>query len=41
VIYSQPDVGFGFAFGDINPHFLAVLQQWLALAKKNYECQAS
>jgi len=41
VIYSQPDVGFGFAFRDIKPHFLAVLQQWLVLARKNYESQAS
>ncbi len=41
VIYSQPNVGFGLAFRDIKPHFLAVLQKWLLLAKKNYESQAS
>jgi hypothetical protein len=41
VIYSQPDVGFGLAFREIKPHFLAVLQKWLVLAKKKCESQAS
>jgi hypothetical protein len=41
VIYSQPSVGLGLAFRDIKPHFLAVLQKWLLLAKKNYESGAS
>lgn len=41
VIYSRPGVGFGFAFRDIKPHFLAALQQLLVLATKNYESQAS
>ncbi len=41
VIYFQPDVGFGLAFGDIKPHFLAVLEKWLEMAKRNYESQAS
>jgi hypothetical protein len=39
VIYSQPDVGFGFAFRDIKPDFLAVLQKWLLVAKEKYESQ--
>jgi hypothetical protein len=41
VIYFQPDVGFGLAFRDIEPHFLAVLRKWLEMAKRNYESQAS
>ena len=41
VIYSQPNVGVGLAFRDIRPHFLAVLQMWLVLAKNMYESQAS
>jgi hypothetical protein len=40
VIYSQPDVGFGLAFREIKPPFLAALQKWLVLAKKKYESQA-
>jgi hypothetical protein len=39
VIYSRPNVGFALAFRDIKPHFLAVLQKWLVLAKKKYESQ--
>ena len=41
VIYSQPNVGFALAFRDIKPYFLTVLQNWLLLAKKKYESQAS
>jgi hypothetical protein len=41
VIYSQPNVGVGLAFRDIRPHFLAVLQKWVVLAKNMYESQAS
>ena len=41
VIYSQPNVGVGLAFRDIRPHFLAVLQKWVVLAKNMYESQAT
>jgi len=41
VIYSQPNVGVGLAFRDTRPHFLAVLQKWVVLAKNMYESQAS
>jgi len=41
VIYSQPDVGFGLAFLEVEPHFLRVLQEWLRSAKRKYESHAS
>lgn len=41
VIFSRPNVGFGLAFLEVEPHFLRVLQKWLALAKKKIESQDS
>jgi hypothetical protein len=29
VVYSQPNLGFGVSFQNVNPHFLSVLRQWL------------
>jgi hypothetical protein len=37
VIYSRPNVGFGLAFLEVEPHFLRLLQKWLTLAKKKIE----
>jgi hypothetical protein len=34
IIYAQPNIGAGVQFGDIEPKYLAVLQQWLAEAAK-------
>jgi hypothetical protein len=37
VIYSRPNVGFGLAFLEVEPHFLRVLHKWLTLAKDKIE----
>lgn len=29
IVYSQPKLGFGLSFQNVNPHFLSVLRQWL------------
>ena len=29
IAYSQPKLGFGLSFQNVNPHFLSVLRQWL------------
>jgi len=29
IVYSQPKLGFGLCFQNVNPHFLTVLRQWL------------
>jgi PilZ domain len=29
VVYSQPGLGFGVCFQNVNPHYLTVLRQWL------------
>lgn len=29
VVYSQPNLGFGVRFQNINPHYLTVLKRWL------------
>ncbi len=37
VIYSQPNVGFGLAFLEVEPRFQHVLQEWLRSAKDKIE----
>jgi hypothetical protein len=37
VIFSRPNVGFGLAFLEVEPHFQHVLQEWLRSAKKKIE----
>jgi len=29
VLYSQPNLGMGIGFQNVNPHYLIVLRQWL------------
>jgi hypothetical protein len=36
VVYSQPNLGVGLAFLDVNPHFLPTLKKWLRSAMQ--EC---
>jgi hypothetical protein len=40
VIYSQPNMGAGMAFIDVDPDSLAVLQHWLAEAAKDQGASA-
>ena len=37
VIYSQPNMGAGLAFLDVEPQYLTVLQRWLDDAEKNHQ----
>jgi hypothetical protein len=34
VLYSQPNLGMGVGFQNVNPHYLTVLRQWLMEAAR-------